>query len=58
MEAKNIRLFSDSLLVIGRIMVKFKAKGNQVVEYLAKANESIKDFLQFEKTHIAKSDNH
>jgi len=45
-------------LVVNQIRNESEGQGNQMVKYLAKVKESIKDFLQFGIAHIARSDNY
>ena len=55
LQVKNIGVFSDSQVVINYIKVEFEAMKKQIVKYVAKILQSIKDFPQCEISHIVRS---
>ena len=57
-EAKSVRVFNSSQLLVSQVKGEFKATGNQMAIYLPYVKESIKGFLQFEITYLARSNNH
>ena len=57
MEANQLKVSSDSLLVVKQIEDSYEARGEKMILYLKKVRELLKKFVRVQVKHVPRSEN-
>ena len=57
LKIKNIKIFSDSQLIVGQVSGEYEARNPTMASYLHKVCDSITTFEQFDISHIPRKEN-